>query len=50
MESYQNANFPVFDGYNHAQYQMQDPNGFAEILKTIIETNNMPYLTFMKRN
>ncbi len=50
MKSYQNANFPVFDGYNHAQYQMQDPNGFAEKLKTIIEINNMPDLLFMKGN
>lgn len=50
MKSYPNGNFPVFDGYNHMKYQIQDPKGFAEMLKTIIETNNVPDLPFMKRD
>ena len=46
MKSYPYGNYPIFKGYNHMQYQIQDPKGFAEMLKNIIEKNEMPKLKF----
>ncbi len=42
MAAYPQGNFPVFEGYNHMQYQIQDPKGFARILETIAETGALP--------
>lgn len=42
MQAYKYGNFPVFEGFNHMQYQICDPKGFAEMLETIIETGKMP--------
>ena len=39
MKAYPMGNFPVFEGYNHMQYQIRDPKGFAEMLKSIMEKN-----------
>ena len=39
MQTYKYGNFPVFEGYNHMQYQILDPKGFAEMLESIIETD-----------
>lgn len=48
MNEYPYANFPVFEGYNHMQYQIRDPKGFAETLDYIVENNEMPKLPFLK--
>lgn len=33
MQAYPAGNFPVFDGYNHMQYQIRDPKGFAAMME-----------------
>lgn len=48
MKAYPKAHYPVFDGYNHMQYQIRDPKGFAEMLDSIIEKNEIPTLPFLK--
>lgn len=48
MQTYIYGNFPVFDGFNHMQYQIRDPEGFARMLETIIETDRLPELAFCK--
>ncbi len=42
MQTYRYGNFPVFEGFNHMQYQIRDPEGFARMLETIIETDRLP--------
>ena len=37
MEAYPCGHYPVFEGYNHMQYQIRDPKGFAEMLAHIAE-------------
>ena len=44
MKAYPKANFPVFDGLDHMQYQIRDPHGFAEMLRFIIENGALPQL------
>ena len=44
MQTYVYGNFPVFEGFNHMQYQIRDPEGFARMLETIIETDRLPEL------
>lgn len=46
MQTYIYGNFPVFEGFNHMQYQIQNPEGFARMLETIIETDRLPELVF----
>ena len=46
MQTYIYGNFPVFDGFNHMQYQIRNPEGFARMLETIMETDRLPKLTF----
>lgn len=48
MKAYPKAHYPVFEGYNHMQYQIRDPKGFAEMLDSIIEKNEIPTLPFLK--
>lgn len=48
MKRYPNANFPIFDGYNHMQYQILDPKGFSEMLECIIAEDRLPPLPFLK--
>ena len=48
MKAYPSGNFPVFDGHNHMQYQIRNPKGFAEMLMSIIETEKLPRLAFIK--
>lgn len=48
MNAYPKGNYPVFDGYNHMQYQIQNPQGFAEMLCSIIESNALPKLPNLK--
>ena len=47
MQTYPFGNFPVFEGFNHMQYQIQDPEGFVRMLETIIETDRLPKLEFV---
>lgn len=47
MKAYPSANFPVFEGFNHMQYQIRDPKGFASMLTSIMECGNMPHLPFL---
>ena len=49
-KSYPYAHYPVFEGYNHMQYQIRDSKGFAEMLVSVIEKNEIPKLSFLKEN
>lgn len=49
MQCYPYGNFPIFDGFNHMQYQICDPKGFAEMLECIIETGKLPELPFLMK-
>ena len=42
MKAYPDGNFPVFEGDNHMQYQIQNPKGFADMLRSIMEKNALP--------
>ena len=46
MKAYPYANFPVFKGYNRMQYQIRDPEGFADMLISVAEKNEIPELPF----
>ena len=48
LQTYPYANFPVFEGFNHMQFQIRDPQGFAAMLTEIIENNQMPKLPFLR--
>ena len=49
MEAYPCSHYPVFEGYDHMQYQIRDPRGFAEMLIYIAEHNKMPKLPFIRK-
>ena len=49
MKAYPYGNYPVFEGYNHMQYQIRDPKGFAEMLEYIAEHDRMPKLPFSRK-
>ena len=49
MKAYPNGKFPVFEGFNHMQYQIKDPKGFAEMLMCVAEYNELPQLTFLRK-
>ena len=49
MKAYPCGNYPVFEGYDHMQYQIRDPKGFAEMLTHIIEHDSMPKLPFIRK-
>ncbi len=44
MKAYPSGHYPVFEGYNHMQYQIRNPKGFAKMLRSIAEKNMMPDL------
>lgn len=46
-KAYPNVLYPVFEGYNHMQYQIRDPKDFAIILESVIKENKMPKLPFL---
>ena len=48
MKAYPCGNYPVFEGYDHMQYQIRDPKGFAEMLAYVIEHDGMPKLPFIR--
>ena len=47
MQTYIYGNFPVFNGFNHMQYQIRNSKEFAEMLESIIEKNELPELPFL---
>lgn len=47
MQTYQYGNFPIFEGFNHMQYQIRDPEGFARMLEAIATTGQLPELAFV---
>ena len=49
MAAYPKGNFPVFEGYNHMQYQIRDPRGFAEMLSVVMEQDTLPVLPFLRK-
>ena len=49
MRAYPCGNYPVFEGFDHMQYQIRDPRGFAEMLRTVAEENRLPELPFLRR-
>ena len=49
MKAYPCGNYPVFEGYNHMQYQIRDPRGFAKMLTYIAEHDGMPKLPFIRK-
>ena len=49
MEGYPCGHYPVFEGYDHMQYQIRDPKGFAEMLAHIAERDCMPELPFIRK-
>ena len=48
MAAYPRGHFPVFEGYDHMQYQIRDPKGFACMLTSVIERNELPDLPFVR--
>ena len=49
IEAYSCGNYPVFEGYDHMQYQIRDPKGFAEMQAFIAEQDGMPKLPFIRK-
>ena len=47
-KAYPHGHHPIFEGCNHMQYQIRDPQGFAAMLTSIIEQNVLPPLPFVK--
>ena len=48
MRAYPYGNYPVFENFNHLQYQIRDPEGFAAMLRSLIEENRLPELPFLR--
>ena len=49
MRAYPCGHYPVFEGYDHMQYQIRDPKGFADMLAYIDEHDRMPELPFIRK-
>ena len=49
MKAYPCGHYPVFEGYEHMQYQIRDPRSFAEMLTYITEHGSMPKLSFVRK-
>ena len=49
MKAYPCGHYPVFEGYNHMQYQIRDPKGFAAMLVYIAQHDCMPKLPFIRK-
>ena len=47
-KAYPCGQVPVFEGFDHMQYQIRNPKGFAEMLRSVIEKNQLPKLPFLK--
>lgn len=42
MKAYPNGNYPIFNGCDHMQYQIRDPQGFAEMLRSVMDNGALP--------
>ena len=49
MKTYPSGNYPVFEGYDHMQYQIREPQDFAEMLVCIMKQDTMPDLPFVRK-
>ena len=49
MRAYPHGNFPVFEGMNHMQFQIRDPQGFAGMLESVMEKGSLPELPFARK-
>ena len=49
MQAYPHGNFPVFEGMNHMQFQIRDPQGFAGMLESVMEKGSLPELPFARK-
>ena len=49
MEAYPCGHYPVFEGYDHMQYQIREPQDFAEMLVCIMKQDTMPDLPFVRK-
>ena len=49
MQAYPQGNYPVFEGFDHMQYQIRDPEGFAAMLVSIMEKDCLPELPFLRK-
>ena len=47
--AYPKGNFPVFEGMNHMQFQIRDPQGFARMLRTVIAEGKLSPLPFLQK-
>lgn len=45
MQAWPEGHFPIFEGYNHMQYQIEDPKGFQAMLRSIMGDNEIPELS-----
>lgn len=41
IKAYPKGNFPVFENCNHMQYQIRNPQGFAKMLRSIMEEDKL---------
>ena len=48
-KAYPQGHFPVFEGHDHMQYQISDPQGFADLLVSIMEQDSLPELPFIRK-
>ena len=47
--AYPRGHFPIFEGHNHMQYQISDPQGFSDMLVSIMEQGRLPELSFVRK-
>lgn len=47
-KAYPQGHFPVFEGYDHMQYQIRDPQGFAALLRSVMEQDTLPELPMLR--
>lgn len=48
MKAYPKGRFPVFENFNHMQYQIRDPQGFAGLLRSVMENGQLPEIPNLK--
>ena len=49
MKAYPCGHFPIFEGYEHMEYQIRDPKGFAQMLTSVMEEGYIPKLPFVRK-
>ena len=48
MKAYPKGSYPIFEGHNHMQYQIREPQNFAKMLRAIMEEGKLPELPFLR--